>query len=62
MSEWIIFLGASMDQVAGIRKCQEMGYRVMAFDQNPDAPKIQDQLQRSLHPIMPERPVETVPL
>lgn len=38
MSEWIIFLGASQDQVAGIRKCQEMGYKVLAFDANPRSP------------------------
>jgi biotin carboxylase len=38
MTDWIIFLGASLDQVAGIRKCQELGFKVVAFDQNPDSP------------------------
>jgi biotin carboxylase len=38
MTDWIIFLGASLDQVAGIRKCQAMGYKVAVFDQQPHSP------------------------
>jgi biotin carboxylase len=37
MSEWIIFLGASRDQVEGIKACQRLGYRVIAFDRDVDA-------------------------
>jgi biotin carboxylase len=35
MSEWIIFLGASRDQVEGIKACQRLGYKVVAFDRKP---------------------------
>ncbi|MHC4644338.1 MAG: ATP-grasp domain-containing protein [Planctomycetota bacterium] len=36
--EWIIFLGASRDQVEGIKACQRLGYKVWVFDRDEQSP------------------------